>query len=86
MSDTTTGVEVPKKSKKEPSNNVVTLEEVAKELKMDTMKARRMLRNAKVKHKHGAPWEWSRGSDELKQAKAILTTDRTPEARARAKA
>ena len=74
MTDTSTGVEAPKKTKKELApNKLVSLEELCKELKIDGMKARRLLRASDIKHKRGTSWEWLRGSAELKEAHAVLT-------------
>jgi hypothetical protein len=73
MTDTSTGVEAPKKSKEPAPNKLVSLDELCKELKITGMKARRMLRASGIKHKRNASWEWLRGSPELKEARAVLT-------------
>jgi creatinine amidohydrolase/Fe(II)-dependent formamide hydrolase-like protein len=73
MSDVTTSeASVEKKKAKEPSK-LISLEDLCKELKIDGIKARRLLRASGIKHKHGTSWEWERNSAGLKEARAILT-------------
>jgi hypothetical protein len=64
-----------KKATKPPmgkATDVVTIADIAKELGVDPSKARAKLRASKLKHAHGASWEWPKGSATIKDVRALL--------------